>query len=46
MHFEKIAGLISHALANSNTQSSVLIKGSRSAAMERVVEKLISGETP
>ena len=46
VHFEKIARLISHALTNTNTQSSVLIKGSRSAAMERVVEKLISGEAP
>lgn len=45
-HFEKPAQLTVHALANTDKDASVLVKGSRSAAMERVVEKLISGETP
>lgn len=46
LHFERLPQLLEHALTNAGAQSSVLIKGSRSAAMERVVEKLISGETP
>lgn len=46
LHFENIAALVDHARVALSKGSSVLVKGSRSAAMERVVEKLISGETP
>jgi len=46
VHFGQISHLISHALVSCGDDCSVLVKGSRSAAMERVVEKLISGETP
>ncbi len=46
LHFASIDGLIAHALGNTNAQCSVLVKGSRSAGMERAVEKLIAGDTP
>lgn len=46
LHFDAIDSLIAHALGNTNAQCSVLIKGSRSAGMERAVEKLIAGDTP
>jgi UDP-N-acetylmuramoyl-tripeptide--D-alanyl-D-alanine ligase len=46
LHFASVDSLIAHALGNTNAQCSVLIKGSRSAGMERAVEKLIAGETP
>ncbi len=45
-HFESMDSLIAHALGNTNAQCSVLVKGSRSAGMERAVEKLIAGDTP
>ena len=45
LHFERLSQLVDHALAAAGGQCSVLIKGSRSAEMERAVEKLISGET-
>jgi UDP-N-acetylmuramoyl-tripeptide--D-alanyl-D-alanine ligase len=46
LHFASIDSLIAHALVNTDAQCSVLIKGSRSAGMERAVEKLIAGDTP
>ncbi len=46
LHFASLDSLIAHALGNTDAQCSVLIKGSRSAGMERAVEKLIAGDTP
>lgn len=46
VHFEQISQLVDHARIALGKESFVLVKGSRSSAMERVVEKLISGETP
>jgi len=46
LHFASLDELIVHALGNTDASCSILIKGSRSAGMERAVEKLIAGETP
>jgi UDP-N-acetylmuramoyl-tripeptide--D-alanyl-D-alanine ligase len=45
-HFASLDDLMSHALRHSDAQCSILIKGSRSAGMERAVEKFIAGEAP
>lgn len=46
LHFERLSRLVDHAMIEAGRECSVLIKGSRSAGMERAVEKLVSGVTP